>query len=267
MLNILVASKNAVKQVRIKNNWSQILAGKPAYELHFIDAPSLCEAYRAGEQKIGADSGDINLYAHDDVFPMTPTFYDRLIKHFSDKEVDVVAAAASQKATDARWFTAGPPYVHGMVCHFQPASQVSTATGIQQSQACFNVANFGCYKRLMHNMQVADGFFIAARPGALRWDAKVYKDFHLYDLDATYDAYQRGLQIACAQDLNLLHLSEGGYAQPAWPVEAAKFLDKWKAFLPPQPYQGLPFQTAAGFFPDALGAVNYMELCVAQTEK
>lgn len=109
---------------------------------------------------------------------------------------------------------------------------------VPMQQPYWTTAVFGVPRRLVSGIQVLDGFFIAAKRGALHWDTG-YKHFHLYDMDASYDAYYRGLKVAVVNDLELVHMSVGSYHQPEWKVAADHFLKKWKNELPPQPTGGI----------------------------
>lgn len=112
------------------------------------------------------------------------------------------------------------------------ASRIVEQETVPVQQPFWGTAVFGVPRRLVTGIQVLDGFFIAAKRGVLKWDAR-YKHFHLYDLDASYDAYRRGLTVAVANDLEFCHFSVGSYGQPEWKVAADQFLAKWKNELPP----------------------------------
>jgi hypothetical protein len=109
---------------------------------------------------------------------------------------------------------------------------------VPNQQPFWGTAVFGVPRRLVKGIQLLDGFFIAAKRGVLHWDQH-YKHFHLYDLDVSFDAYRRGLTVAVANDLELIHMSVGSYQQPEWKVAADQFLDKWKAELPPPGTPGI----------------------------
>ena len=286
MLSLITASRSPEKVANWKRAWTNILAGQGPFEfLVQENAKSICEAYDAGQRAAiehsGKDRDHLLIFVHDDVQPLSQTFAPRLRAHFH-AGIDVVGGAGATKCIGDKWFLAGPPFVHGQVLNYVgackgtrprpwrstdtvPSTQTQVMEEVDVPQH-FSLAAFGVYSRLARNICVADGFFLAARPGVLVWDKHTYDHFHLYDCDATYTAYKQGYQVAIANDLNLLHASQGGYNQPEFPVQAAKFLKKWEKHLPPQPPLVNGFNTCGIIAGDIHSAVEVMEQLVANTE-
>ena len=44
---------------------------------------------------------------------------------------------------------------------------------------------------------------------AVGFDSEIFDDFHLYDVDFTFQAYRKGFQLAVCRDLALIHSSRG----------------------------------------------------------
>lgn len=185
--------------------------GEPMEVIRISDAKSLSEGYNRG---IKLAKGDVLIFSHDDAGTIQHNLGPKLRDHFN--HVDIVGGAGSQRLDGAVWFTAGIPYVHGQVLNFQK-------TGVS------HLAIFGTKAPLVADIQALDGFFMAttkavaeANPFDERFDG-----FHLYDVDWSFSAYQKGLKIGVANDLFLTHASGGGYNDPPFLKQMYKFIHKW----------------------------------------
>lgn len=273
MVHFVIASNNPAKSDASKANWLQVMAGAGPAQFSFIDSSSMCSAYNKGIKQVSRGD-EVVVFTHNDVLSIRPDFGYRLLKHFRENsDVDVIGGAGANHLIGPQWFSSGPPRIFGSVLNLVPPQKGKLATSTGQLEECdipqhLSLAVFGVPKRLVKGCCVLDGFFIAARnKNVLKWDEATFTHFHFYDLDATFNAFQYGYGVAVANDLGLLHMSQGGYGQPEWAEQAPRFLKKWAAYLPPQPAQPMPFNSAGIVCGDLHHADTVMEQMVLNTEK
>jgi GT2 family glycosyltransferase len=198
--------------------------GDARYEIIRIpDARSLCEGYNRG---LDQSSGDVVIFSHDDIEILTPDFRERLTGHL--RLFDVVGIAGTTRLLDGRWNSAGQPWVHGQC--------VQPALGDGEG---YNVEIYGQAEHLAQpNIHALDGVFLATRRAAakeVRFDAKTFDGFHLYDIDFTFRAFRAGLRLGVCNDILLYHASRGGYRDPAWRTYFERFQRKFARKLDPGP--------------------------------
>lgn len=208
------------------------------YELIRIsDAKSMAEGYIRGIEQA---SGSIIIFSHDDAAPVRP-IGAKLRRHL--RHVDIVGGAGSDRLDGPAWFTAGPPHVAGQVMNQMARPKlvdglpVLAPDGVNHlGEIFFLLSVYGVTSRLIKNIQVIDGFWMAANrevlhPSLAWFDPKTCDSFHGYDIDFSFGAYLRGVRIGVATDLSLLHASSGGYGDPKWKPAAeklaAKYADQW----------------------------------------
>ena len=71
---------------------------------------------------------------------------------------------------------------------------------------------FSVPRRAIGNIAALDGVFIAVRRAVLdkvRFDAKTFDAWHLYDLDFTFASYLAGFRLGVMADIQLIHQSAG----------------------------------------------------------
>jgi hypothetical protein len=76
--------------------------------------------------------------------------------------------------------------------------------------------------------EALDGVFIAVKRRVweqVRFDADRFDAFHLYDIDFSYSCHRRGHVVGIAQDLHLLHDSDGSFDE-RWSIFADRFVRK-----------------------------------------
>jgi hypothetical protein len=208
------------------------------YELIRIsDARSMAEGYLRG---IEQSSGSILIFSHDDAAPVRP-IGAKLRRHL--RHVDIVGGAGSDRLDGPAWFTAGPPHVAGQVLNQMGRAKLDsngqpmhTPDGQIIGEPYYLLSVYGVPSRLVKNIQVLDGFWIACNrevlhPSLAWFDPITCDNFHGYDIDFSFGAYLRGVRIGVATDLSLLHASSGGYSDPKWKPTAeklkAKYADQW----------------------------------------
>jgi len=169
-----------------------------AFDLIVIDdAKSLAEAYNRG---IARARGANLVFSHDDAFPISIAFADRLAAHL--EQVDVVGIAGATAALSGFWGYAGQPHTHGHVIASAP----------QGSHVDLLV--WGASRRRVDDIRLLDGCMIAARRDvavAIGFDAQRFDGFHLYDADFSFRASAAGHAVAVASDITVFHRSPGSF--------------------------------------------------------
>jgi len=169
-----------------------------AFDLIVIDdAKSLAEGYNRGIAR--ARSTNI-VFTHDDAFPISAAFADRLAAHL--EQVDVVGIAGATVALSGFWGYAGQPHTHGHVV--APAPKGSHV----------DLLVWGASSRRVDGIRLLDGCMIAARrdvAAAIGFDAERFDGFHLYDADFSFRASAAGHAVAVASDITVFHRSPGSF--------------------------------------------------------
>lgn len=243
--SIIICSppKNDEKFNKTRDIYQQTLAGERFEIIRIDDARSLAEGYNRGVHQA---RGTTIVFSHDDAAPVRP-FAARLRSHL--RSVDIVGGAGSDRLDGPAWFTAGPPHVFGQVLNQMPPVN---------GQPPFNLSVYGVPSALVENMQVLDGFWMATTLEVAqdyRFDAVLCDGFHLYDIDWSYRAYCRGLNVGVACDLSLMHASSGGYGDPKWRPAADKWMQVYGAGLPAHQPRGFQFGACVSGDPNELLSV------------
>jgi hypothetical protein len=208
--------------------------GEEAFELIVIDdARSLAEGYNRG---IARAHGANVVFSHDDAFPISATFADRLAVHLD--QVEVVGIAGATAALTGFWGYAGQPYTHGHV----------VAAALSGSHVDLLV--WGATSRRIDAVRLLDGCMIAARrdvAAAVGFDAQRFDGFHLYDADFSLRAYAAGHAVSVVSDITIYHRSTGDF-DSEWHRYHERFLAEHAARLDrvePQPRRvaRIPFAT------------------------
>ena len=150
-----------------------------AFDLIVIDdARSLAEGYNRG---IARARGANIVFSHDDAFPISSAFADRLAAHL--EQVDVVGIAGATAALSGFWGYAGQPHTHGHVVASAPEG------------SHVDLLVWGAASRRVDGIRLLDGCMIAARRDvavAIGFDAQRFDGFHLYDADFSLRASAAG---------------------------------------------------------------------------
>lgn len=215
MISIIMCS---AKPERLKAAIEMYLAameGEPCEIIPISNPPSIAEGYLQG---ISRARGDILVFSHDDVELLSPDFPARLKGHLATQ--DLIGVVGTTRLINAIWTSAGPPHIYGQIAMRNPQAYV---------------VNIYCTPtRLVENIQAVDGLFMAARRSVfdkVSFDAALFNGFHLYDLDLSFAAYNAGLKVGVACDINLLHASEGDFFTSTWQNYWARFYNKWRTKL------------------------------------
>jgi GT2 family glycosyltransferase len=161
------------------------------------DAKSLAEAYNRG---IARARGANIVFSHDDAFPISGAFADRLAAHL--EQVDVVGIAGATAALSGFWGYAGQPHTHGHVVAAAP------------NGPHVDLLVWGADCRRIDDIRLLDGCMIAARRDvavAIGFDEERFDGFHLYDADFSFRASAAGCAVSVASDITVYHRSTGDF--------------------------------------------------------
>jgi GT2 family glycosyltransferase len=168
------------------------------FELIVIDdARSLAEGYNRGIAR--AHAANI-VFSHDDAFPISTAFADRLAAHLD--QVEVVGIAGATAALTGFWGYAGQPYTHGHVVAAAP------------NGPHVDLLVWGAASCRVDGIRLLDGCMLAARrvvAAAIGFDAQRFDGFHLYDADFSLRASAAGCAVSVVSDITVYHRSTGDF--------------------------------------------------------
>lgn len=168
------------------------------FELIVIDdARSLAEGYN---RAIPRAHGAHIVFSHDDAFPISTAFADRLAAHL--EQVDIVGIAGATAALSGFWGYAGQPHTHGHIV--APAPKGSHV----------DLLVWGAASRRVDRIRLLDGCMLAARrdvAAAIGFDAQRFDGFHLYDADFSLRASVAGCAVSVVSDITVYHRSTGAF--------------------------------------------------------
>ena len=195
--SLVVCSIDRARRDECVARYRAAFAGE-AFDLIVIDdAKSLAEAYN---RAIARARGANIVFSHDDAFPISSAFADRLTAHLD--EVDVVGIAGATAALSGFWGYAGQPHTHGHVVAAAP-----DGTHV-------DLLVWGAAGRRVDGIRLLDGCMIAARrdvAAALGFDAHRFDGFHLYDADFSLRASVAGYAVSVVADITIYHRSTGDF--------------------------------------------------------
>ena len=192
------------------------LADEPFELIVIDDARSLAEGYN---RAIARAHGAHIVFSHDDAFPISTAFADRLAAHLD--QVEVVGIAGATAALSGFWGYAGQPYTHGHVV--APAPKGSHV----------DLLVWGAASRRVDGIRLLDGCMIAARrdvAAAIGFDAQRFDGFHLYDADFSFRASAAGRAVSVVSDITVFHRSPVSF-DAEWHRYNERFLDAHAAEL------------------------------------
>jgi GT2 family glycosyltransferase len=216
-VSIVICSIDPAKFRRVCDNYQRLFADQPVEIIGIHDARSLAEGYNRG---IAKAAGELLILAHDDIEILNPDFAARLAGHLVD--LDLIGIAGTTRLVEGRWLGAGDPYVYTLISFPSP------------NGSGFGTMLLGGGPLVVPGIQALDGVFMAMQrrvAGAISFDAELFDDFHLYDLDFSFRAYQAGFKLAVCRDLVIIHESDGRH-DSVWEEHKRRFEVKYSKHLP-----------------------------------
>jgi GT2 family glycosyltransferase len=215
--SIIICSVDAAKFARVCANYRSLFAERDVEFVGIHDARSLAEGYNRG---VARAHGDIVILSHDDIEILSSDFalcVSDAIAHF-----DLIGIAGTTRVVAGKWSAAGDPFVYTLISSPDP------------EHGGYGTALLGGAPLVVPGIQALDGVFMAMRrevAAAITFDAEVFDNFHLYDLDFSFRAYRAGFRLAVCRDIVLIHESTGRY-DAIWAEYKRRFERKHGAHLP-----------------------------------
>jgi len=205
-----VCSIDEARLERTTARYRRLFAGT-RHEIVAVRNPaSLALAYNDIVQ--GSDA-DIVVVSHDDIDVLADDFVARLSDALDS--FDGVGVVGTTKLAGPAIGWSGHPNLRGWIVHHVPGEDEWSADALHPS------AREGIIVAL-------DGVFLAAHRKVfvdVPFEATTFDGFHLYDLDWSYRASDRGYRLGVAGDLLLVHASRGKYGSE-WERYAERFWRK-----------------------------------------
>lgn len=242
-LSLVCCSIKPAIEARFRNEVARVFANWPGLEVCVLnDARSLAEAYNRGA---ATTTGEWLVFCHDDIRFLREDFAARVAIAMQRFDVFGPAGAIHADGPSALW--GGPESGRAQVSYPLPDGRfAATLCGIGAAH---------------ESAQLLDGVFIVARRevwASVRFDEARFDAFHLYDADFSLACHRQGHAVGVAQDLHLLHDSEGQFDE-RWSEYADRFVRKHQLVVRdahPNPTGGLILESTAGIAAmfDALNA-------------
>lgn len=220
MLSIIICSRTQI----ISNNLSENIKDTVGceYELIVIDNAentySIFEAYNLGIDK---SMGDYLCFIHDDILFHTTGWGNSIHRIFNeDKQIGLIGVAGAKSKTkmpSAWWDCSEDQKVINIIQHFSNKEKEKWSFGFENRQ---NV-----------EVVVIDGVFMAMRKDKqICFDTKM-KGFHNYDLNISFEYFNKGYLILVTNEILLEHFSLGTI-NGVWVDSSYKIHDLYKVNLP-----------------------------------
>ena len=216
--SVVTCSINDKNFNRLSDNYRKIIPGDRLEIIRIDNARSLAEGYNRGFKRA---SGSIVIFCHDDLEIIDGDLARVIVLGLA--KFDLVGAAGTTRLVGPGWIGAGWPHIHGLIVHHRPNG--------------YSVDLYGPLQRTIPEIQALDGLFLAGERELfqnLPFDEQNFDHFHLYDIDLSYQAYQRGCRIAVLNDLGLIHRSGGRFDQN-WNLQARRFMTKYQGHFTVSP--------------------------------
>ncbi|MBS4095591.1 MAG: glycosyltransferase [Sulfuricella sp.] len=219
-ISVIVCSIDEAKLEKVHANYAERLEGEDWEFIAIRDARSLSEGYNRG---LAQSNGELLIFSHDDIEILSPDFRHKLKCYLN--ACDLLGVAGTRRLIGPSWVKAGWPWLHGQVTH------------PERDSGAFKICLYGVTTPLQPDIQALDGLFLACRREVAEqvgFDEATFDGFHFYDLDFSFSAFQAGFRLGVANDMAIVHYSEGNY-DAAWERYAERFLSKHGAALEKHP--------------------------------
>lgn len=234
MISVLINSHRPDNAKRIHAHYSELLANDEHEIIIIADAKSVGEGYN---RAVARSRGSIIVYSHDDI---EVSALHRLWYVLHEEDYDLIGVAGASRIIGPSWIQAGPPHIHGRICHDTPRCQSVCIYGPTTMKAV-----------------AMDGVFLACKrkvAEAIPWDEQF--SWHCADTDFSLRASLAGFSCGVVSDFHIIHASGGNYDSPEWRADAARFMAKHGDTLHKQ--KPRPFQFAAVEVPTKDEALEVM---------
>jgi hypothetical protein len=195
---IVICSVDRARLDECTARYLAAFAGEPFELIVIDDARSLAEGYNRGIARARATNV---VFSHDDAFPISAEFADRVAVHLAS--VDIVGIAGATVALSGFWGYAGQRHTHGHVVAPSPKGSPQV-----------DLLVWGGASRRVDGIRLLDGCMIAARrevASTVGFDQQRFDGFHLYDADFALRAHDAGCALSVVSDVTVFHRSPGAF--------------------------------------------------------
>ena len=173
MTSIIICSIDDGRFHAVSQMYTRLYHGQSCEIIRVADARSLAEGYNRG---FAMSSGDNIIFSHDDIEILSPNLAAIVASRLA--QFDLIGVAGATRLVHADFGMAGPPDTFGQVAFPQP-------------NGSFRILVLSHARRVVGNIKVMDGLFLAARRDVIHrlgFDQALFDGFHLYDADFTFRA-------------------------------------------------------------------------------
>lgn len=177
----------------------------------------LSSVYNAGLMK--AQSNDLMVFIHDDVWLDDHYFADRIIDGLETYDVLGVAGNKRRQPNQSTWITVDESFT------FDADEYLAGSIGIGKNP-CGVIKRFGSSPE---TCELMDGVLLATKRDLLIKNSCYFDprfDFHFYDLDFCRTARSKNLNLG-TWPISLTHQGEGVFGTPSWIEMYQRYIEKW----------------------------------------
>jgi len=226
MLSIIICHRKKELLSALKTNIEETI-GIP-YELVVIDNAennyTILSAYNEGVKRA---KYDLICFSHEDILFHTKDWGKKIIAHFADSNAGMIGVAgglAQSEIPSAWWYN---DYFAKSVNNVLMPSNDKNDKRFYHYKPDFIIDKT--------EVVVIDGVWFCIRKSLfdeIAFDEKVFKGFHLYDMDISMQVSKHS-KIYVANDILLQHFSNGKITESYY-EDLISFTEKWKQYLPIQ---------------------------------
>ena len=222
MISVIVCSINPLLLANLKNNIQSSIGID--YEVICVDnrndKKGISEVYNEAAKRA---TFNILCFVHEDVFIHSNNWGISLLKVLSDEAIGLVGVSGTIYKSNypSVWSACDQSfYRSNTIQHFK-----------SEEQPVISIIN--PFNRAVEEVAVLDGVFLATKKSIFDsyfFDEKIFKNFHCYDLDISFNI-GTDFRIIVTYDILLEHFSEGSLNR-SWVEDSIKLHEKWNQILP-----------------------------------
>lgn len=224
MISIIICSRKKKIDPLLSKNIKESIGSIP-YEIVWIDNSSNCYSiFSAYNRGVSLSKYDNLCFMHEDIVFHTTNWGQIVVDRLSDQKIGVVGVVGTLYIDNytTSWISSG--IIRGNLIQFNKKEGKSTTFHHNE------------YSFLGENVISVDGLWMCMRKSIfandnIRWDDKLYKGFHFYDMDICLQAISKGYVNLIAQDILIEHKSMGN-KDSIYYENCILFHNKWDYFLP-----------------------------------
>jgi len=224
MISIITCSRYENVTLEFRENISKTIGCD--YELIVINNAKkkygITSAYNEG---VNRSVGDILCFIHDDIVFISSNWGEIITNKIkNNRKIGLLGVA-------------GGHYLPKEPCSWSDSGLTSAnlIQGGYENGSYREFLDIRCaYRQTDTNVAAVDGVFMCMPKSLfkiIKWDDRVFREFHFYDLDMSMQVWQAGYEVQVLFDVLILHKSPG-VANESYYRSRAIWFEKWKNILP-----------------------------------